>query len=117
MAARSELLLAFYGDDFTGSTDAMEALALSGLRTVLFLSPPTLDFLARQFPDLRCIGVSSVWFCRSGANPAARSCTMGNSANPGPVHPNPAVCGYDSGNRWFRRTFAGSESPGHSLPP
>jgi uncharacterized protein YgbK (DUF1537 family) len=58
MAARSELLLAFYGDDFTGSTDAMEALALSGLRTVLFLSPPTLDFLARQFPDLRCIGVA-----------------------------------------------------------
>ena len=34
MATRSELLLAFYGDDFTGSTDAMEALALSGLRTV-----------------------------------------------------------------------------------
>jgi uncharacterized protein YgbK (DUF1537 family) len=58
MAARSELLLAFYGDDFTGSTDAMEALALSGLRTVLFLSPPTLGLLARNFPDLRCIGVA-----------------------------------------------------------
>ena len=48
MAARSELLLAFYGDDFTGSTDAMEALALSGLRTVLFLSPPTPELLAQQ---------------------------------------------------------------------
>jgi uncharacterized protein YgbK (DUF1537 family) len=35
------LLLAFYGDDFTGSTDAMEALAISGYRTVLFLEPPT----------------------------------------------------------------------------
>ena len=56
MVMRSELLLAFYGDDFTGSTDAMEALALSGLRTVLFLSAPTPEFLARKFPDLRCIG-------------------------------------------------------------
>ena len=58
MATGSELLLAFYGDDFTGSTDAMEALALSGLRTVLFLSPPTPEFLLRKFSDLRCIGVA-----------------------------------------------------------
>jgi len=58
MATRSELLLAFYGDDFTGSTDAMEALAVSGLRTVLFLSPPTPAFLQTKFPDLRCIGVA-----------------------------------------------------------
>jgi hypothetical protein len=28
------LLLTFYGDDFTDSTDAMEALTLAGLRTV-----------------------------------------------------------------------------------
>jgi uncharacterized protein YgbK (DUF1537 family) len=58
MATGSELLLAFYGDDFTGSTDAMEALALSGLRTVLFLSPPKPDFLQQKFPDLRCMGVA-----------------------------------------------------------
>ena len=58
MATRSELLLAFYGDDFTGSTDAMEALALSGLRTVLFLAPPKPELVARKFPDLRCIGVA-----------------------------------------------------------
>ena len=58
MATHSKLLLAFYGDDFTGSTDAMEALALSGLRTVLFLSPPTPEFLQQRFPDLRCIGVA-----------------------------------------------------------
>ncbi|MDX2153181.1 MAG: four-carbon acid sugar kinase family protein [Bryobacteraceae bacterium] len=32
--------LAFYGDDFTGSTDAMESLSLAGLRTLLFLRPP-----------------------------------------------------------------------------
>src|SRR5262245_34339648 len=58
MATGSELLLAFYGDDFTGSTDAMEALAVSGLRTVLFLSPPSPAFLRTKFPDLRCIGVA-----------------------------------------------------------
>ena len=58
MTIRSQLLLAFYGDDFTGSTDAMEALALSGLRTVLFLAPPTPDLLQSKFPDLRCVGVA-----------------------------------------------------------
>lgn len=58
MTTRSELLLAFYGDDFTGSTDAMEALAVSGLRTVLFLAPPSPELVARKFPGLRCIGVA-----------------------------------------------------------
>ena len=52
------LLLAFYGDDFTGSTDAMEALALSGLRTVLFFAPPTQALLREKFSDLRCFGVA-----------------------------------------------------------
>ena len=51
----NELLLAFYGDDFTGSTDAMEALARSGYRTVLFLEAPSLDRL-KKFEGLRCIG-------------------------------------------------------------
>ena len=58
MTAPTRLLLAFYGDDFTGSTDAMEALALSGLRTVLFIEPPTQEQLAGPFSDLRCIGVA-----------------------------------------------------------
>jgi uncharacterized protein YgbK (DUF1537 family) len=35
------LRLAFYGDDFTGSTDALEVLAFAGLRCALFLNPPT----------------------------------------------------------------------------
>ena len=35
------LRLAFYGDDFTGSTDALEVLSFSGLRCALFLSVPT----------------------------------------------------------------------------
>ena len=53
----SELLLAFYGDDFTGSTDAMEALAISGYRTVLFLEPPS-DELLKRFEGISCIGVA-----------------------------------------------------------
>lgn len=35
------LKLAFYGDDFTGSTDALEVLAFAGVRTALFLQPPS----------------------------------------------------------------------------
>ena len=50
-------LLAYYGDDFTGSTDSMEAMTAAGIPTVLFLDLPTSDMLAR-FPDARCIGIA-----------------------------------------------------------
>ncbi len=50
------LLLAYYADDFTGSTDALESLAQAGLKTVLFLDPPTPAQLA-QFPGLRAFGI------------------------------------------------------------
>jgi 3-oxoisoapionate kinase len=53
----SSLLLAFYGDDFTGSTDVAESLTRAGLRTVLFLQPPTRAQL-RSFPGLRAFGVA-----------------------------------------------------------
>ena len=51
------LLLAYYGDDFTGSTDAMEAMAAAGVQTVLFLEPPTPALLER-FPLARCVGLA-----------------------------------------------------------
>lgn len=51
------LVLAYYGDDFTGSTDVMEALSRSGLRTVLFLKPPSAKQLA-SFPELRAFGIA-----------------------------------------------------------
>jgi 3-oxoisoapionate kinase len=35
-----DILLSFYGDDFTGSTDVMESLALNGIPTALFLQAP-----------------------------------------------------------------------------
>ena len=53
----SKLLLTFYGDDFTGSTDALEQLTLAGIRTALFIQPPTPEQL-KKFPDLQAIGVA-----------------------------------------------------------
>ena len=55
--SQPRLLVAYYGDDFTGSTDVMEALATAGVRTVLFLKPPTPKELA-AFPGLRAFGVA-----------------------------------------------------------
>ncbi len=40
---QSELLISFYGDDFTGSTDVMESLSFNGIPTALFLQAPTPD--------------------------------------------------------------------------
>ena len=59
MTAKSSkrLLIAYYGDDFTGSTDVMEALARANIKTVLFLKPPTSRDLAR-FPHLRAFGIA-----------------------------------------------------------
>jgi 3-oxoisoapionate kinase len=53
------LLLSFYGDDFTGSTDAMESLALAGVATVLFTDPPSAAQLSR-YPHIRAFGVAGM---------------------------------------------------------
>jgi uncharacterized protein YgbK (DUF1537 family) len=53
----SDLLLSYYGDDLTGSTDVMEALALAGIPTVLFLDPPD-GAMLRRFADCRAIGLA-----------------------------------------------------------
>ena len=52
-------LLAYYGDDFTGSTDVLEVLSLSGVPTVLFLAPPTDEQLA-AFPEARAVGIAGI---------------------------------------------------------
>ena len=49
--------IAFYGDDFTGSTDAMECLAAAGMRTILFVDLPSAETLTR-FGDLDAIGLA-----------------------------------------------------------
>lgn len=53
----SPLRLAFYGDDFTGSTDALEVLAFAGLRCALFLGVPDARTLQELGP-FDAIGVA-----------------------------------------------------------
>jgi 3-oxoisoapionate kinase len=58
-ANNHNLLLAFYGDDFTGSTDALEFLSRAGAKTVLFIEPPTPEQLSR-YEGLDAIGVAGM---------------------------------------------------------
>lgn len=55
-----KLLMAFYGDDFTGSTDAMECLELNGIPAALFLDPPEPGSAERSFPGVRALGLAGV---------------------------------------------------------
>lgn len=57
--AANNLLLAYYGDDFTGSTDALEFLSRAGIKTVLFMEPPTPEQLS-QYEGLQAIGVAGL---------------------------------------------------------
>jgi len=59
MGNTCHLLLAYYGDDFTGSTDALEFLSRAGIKTVLFIEPPTPEMLAR-YDGLQAIGVAGM---------------------------------------------------------
>lgn len=51
------MLLSYYGDDFTGSTDVMESLALHGAGTVLFTRIPTAAEQAR-FAGFDAVGIA-----------------------------------------------------------
>ncbi|MBB4568837.1 four-carbon acid sugar kinase family protein [Rhizobium leucaenae] len=57
MMATGNLLISYYGDDFTGSTDVMEALASNGVPTALFLGIPDAVLLER-FSQCRAIGIA-----------------------------------------------------------
>ena len=59
MANAPHLLLAYYGDDFTGSTDALEFLSRAGAKTVLFIDAPTPQQLTR-YDGLQAIGVAGM---------------------------------------------------------
>jgi uncharacterized protein YgbK (DUF1537 family) len=50
-------LYAWYGDDFTGSTDVLEALALHGVKAVLFTHTPNVREIA-AFSDCRAVGIA-----------------------------------------------------------
>lgn len=57
MPVNNNILLAFYGDDFTGSTDALEFICKAGAKAVLFIEPPGTAVLNR-FPGLDVIGIA-----------------------------------------------------------
>jgi uncharacterized protein YgbK (DUF1537 family) len=59
-------LVAFYGDDFTGSAATMEVLSFAGLPTVLFTGLPSPDELAR-FAHCRAIGIAGIARSKSPA--------------------------------------------------
>ena len=50
-------LYAYYGDDFTGSTDVLEVLASAGVRSVLFIGPPS-GTRERGFSDCQAFGIA-----------------------------------------------------------
>lgn len=54
----NQLLLAFYGDDFTGSTDVLESLARAGLQAALFLKPPSPEQIEGR--GLHAVGVAGI---------------------------------------------------------
>ena len=58
MKENSGIRLAFVGDDFTGSTDALERLSLAGARTVLFLQSPSTSLL-EKYGRLDALGVAA----------------------------------------------------------
>ena len=51
------MLFSFYGDDFTGSTDVMESLAMNGLPAVLFTRIPSPEEQAR-FAGFDAVGLA-----------------------------------------------------------
>lgn len=53
----TKLPLVFYGDDFTGSTDALEVLTAAGLKCALFLDPPAPELLA-ELGGFDAIGIA-----------------------------------------------------------
>lgn len=59
-------LIAFYGDDFTGSAAVMEVLTFAGLDTVLFVAPPTAERLV-AFDGYRGVGIAGTARSRTPA--------------------------------------------------
>ena len=59
MKKDQNILLAFYGDDLTGSTDALEFICRAGAKAVLFLEPPSSEQL-NKFEGLQAYGIAGL---------------------------------------------------------
>jgi hypothetical protein len=75
------LLIAFYGDDFTGSAASTEVTTFAGLPTLLFLDPPDQADLA-ALEGYRCIGVAASRgrSRRTGRAGSCRACSERSSS-------------------------------------
>lgn len=60
MTSTRRPLVGFYGDDFTGSTDAMEALASQGVDVLLFLRTPTDEESALAREHHTAVGIAGM---------------------------------------------------------
>lgn len=60
MTSPNRVRAAFYGDDFTGSTDALLQFHRFGLRSTLFLSSPTEASLSAAAQEYEVIGVAGI---------------------------------------------------------
>jgi len=58
--SKYKLKLGYYGDDFTGSTDVLETLDQAGVRSGLFMKPPTPAQLREQYSELEAYGVAGI---------------------------------------------------------
>lgn len=59
MNRASPVQLAFFGDDFTGSTDALEFMTRAGAKTILFIEPPTAEQWA-AYADRQAVGMAGM---------------------------------------------------------
>lgn len=56
-ARANSLKLTFLADDFTGATDALERLELAGVRTAVYMAPPSPEVIQAR-PELRAVGLA-----------------------------------------------------------
>jgi uncharacterized protein YgbK (DUF1537 family) len=59
LSRKHNILLAFYGDDLTGSTDALEFICRAGAKSVLFLEPPSPEQL-KNYTGLQAYGIAGL---------------------------------------------------------
>lgn len=75
MNNKKEIILGYYGDDFTGSSDVLEVLSLMGIPTILFLEAPEANDIA-EFTFKRNV-IAGARYVAFGVAGIARSLTPG----------------------------------------
>jgi len=54
----NRVLVAFYGDDFTGTMSTAEIFNEEGVPTLVFTYPPDISFLNKHFPKVKAVGIA-----------------------------------------------------------